>query len=154
MKWEQTQCQPQTICKMCCSLSLSWQVYRRYQVICAFYDLLVIFISLISKCFRSPTNRLQLLHHSFSPFKKESSEKHLNYKLTDVKSMPRLPCGKGCDESNDYSAFSWHDFLELIFDALKMPNTTNNIDSDEPIMLFDSSYIENLEGVLNSTSPR
>ena len=135
---------------MCCSLSLSWQVYRRYQVICAFYDLLVIFI----KCFRSPTNRLQLFHNSFSPFKKESSEKHLNYKLTDVKSMPRLPCGKGCDESNDYSAFSWHDFLELIFDALKMPNTTNNIDSDEPIMLFDSSYIENLEGVLNSTSPR
>ena len=102
----------------------------------------------------SPTNRLQLFHNSFSPFKKESSEKHLNYKLTDVKSMPRLPCGKGCDESNDYSAFSWHDFLELIFDALKMPNTTNNIDSDEPIMLFDSSYIENLEGVLNSTSPR
>ena len=135
---------------MYCSLSLSWQVYRRYQVICAFYDLLVIFI----KCFRSPTNRLQLFHNSFSPFKKESSEKHLNYKLTDVKSMPRLPCGKGCDESNDYSAFSWHDFLELIFDALKMPNTTNNIDSDEPIMLFDSSYIENLEGVLNSTSPR
>ena len=87
-------------------------------------------------------------------FQKESSEKHLNYKLTDVKSMPRLPCGKGCDKSNDYSAFSWHDFLELIFDALKMPNTTNNIDSDEPIMLFDSSYIENLEGVLNSTSPR
>ena len=68
--------------------------------------------------------------------------------------MPRLPCGKGCDESNDYFAFSWHDFFELIFDALKMPNTTNNIDSDEPIMLFDSSYIENLEGVLNSTSPR
>jgi len=87
-------------------------------------------------------------------FQKESSEKHLNYKLTDVKSMPRLPCGKGCDESNDEYAFSWHDFLELIFDALKMPNTTNNIDSDEPIMLFDSSYIENLESVLNSTSPR
>ena len=68
--------------------------------------------------------------------------------------MPRLPCGKGCHESNDNHAFSWHDFLELMFDALKMPNTTNNIDSDEPIMLFDSSYIENLEGVLNSTSPR
>ena len=87
-------------------------------------------------------------------FQKESSKRHLNYKLTDVKSMPQLPCGKGCDESNGKSTFSWHDFLELMFDALKMPNTTNNIDSDEPIMLFDSSYIEKLEGVLNSTSPR
>ena len=150
MKWERTQCQPQTICKMYCSLSLSWQVYRRSQVICAFHALLVIFISLRISLLQIDCNWFIIIFL----FQKESSEKHLNYKLTDVKSMPRLPCGKGCDESNEYSAFSWHDFLELIFDALKMPNTTNNIDSDEPIMLFDSSYIENLESVLNSTSPR
>ena len=78
---------------------------------------------------------------------------------TDISLLPPLPCGQGCDGDNT-TVPSWQQFIQTIFDSVQIdvsPSTvdgTTTIEPNEPIMLFDASYIQNLGQLLNSTSPR
>ena len=76
--------------------------------------------------------------------------------ITDISLLPPLPCGQGCSGDNT-TVPSWQQFIQTIFDSVRSPNSVDEsptIERNEPIMLWDANYIENLGQLLNATSPR
>ena len=69
----------------------------------------------------------------------------------NISDLPELPCGKGCHSEN-MTLTSWMDFIQSLFDSVGIANIT--IQENEPIMIFDTTYLRKLDQLLNSTPTR
>ena len=82
-----------------------------------------------------------------------SFKKPVNFNVTDLSRMAPLPCGRACNGTND-SPPSWQKFIDILFKSVGVSDNQTSIQPNEPIMLFDTEYIDNLGSVLDSVSPR
>ena len=69
----------------------------------------------------------------------------------NISDLPKLPCGKGCHSEN-MTLTSWTNFIQNLFDSVGVANIT--INENEPVMIFDTTYLRKLDQLLNSTPTR
>ena len=85
-------------------------------------------------------------------FRLESKEKHMNFKIMNISSVPSFHCGKDCSLDVNDGPLSWKLFIQNLFNSVGVTNIT--VQDDEQVMIFDSGYFENLGQLLNSTPSR
>ena len=85
-------------------------------------------------------------------FPLESKEKHMNFKIMNISSLPSFHCGKDCSLDVNDGPLSWRLFIQNLFNSVGATNIT--VQDDEQVMIFDSGYFENLGQLLNSTRTR
>ena len=85
-------------------------------------------------------------------FPLESKEKHMNFKIMNISSLPSFHCGKDCSLGVNDGPLSWRLFIQSLFNSVGVKNII--IQDDEQVMIFDSGYFENLGQLLNSTRTR